>query len=170
LIDTLAILPNNAGAGIKTTVKKPPKRRLLAFKTIWSARALIVLLWSDDFSFNVSLDGWTFYEAIHIEPASGRVETPELILLPALDAVPAPPPRCKFALYARDRMARRSAALRAIPRTTIGTVSAPSLVTTNLSTSIRRWRVTSAATADAAAEERSAGWICQRGNAMGWAA
>ncbi len=54
-----------------------------------------------------------------------------------------------------------------MPRTAVGTVSTPTLATTNLSTSMRRWRVTSAATADAAAEERSAGWVCWRGNADG---
>jgi hypothetical protein len=32
---------------------------------------------------------------------------------------------------------------------------------------MRRWRMTSAATAGAAAEERSAGWVCWRGNAEG---
>jgi hypothetical protein len=32
---------------------------------------------------------------------------------------------------------------------------------------MRRWRLTSAATADAAAEQRSAGWACWRGNAAG---
>lgn len=41
------------------------------------------------------------------------------------------------------------------------------LTTTNLSTSMRRWRMTSAATADAVAEECSAGWVCLRGNADG---
>ncbi|WP_272860606.1 hypothetical protein [Paracoccus stylophorae] len=54
-----------------------------------------------------------------------------------------------------------------MPRTAVGTVSTPTLATTNLSTSMRRWRVTSAATADAAADERSAGWVCWRGNADG---
>ena len=54
-----------------------------------------------------------------------------------------------------------------MPRTAVGTVSTPTLATTNLSTSMRRWRVTSAATADAAAEERSAGWVCWCGNAEG---
>ncbi|MDZ4120219.1 DUF2793 domain-containing protein [Phaeovulum sp.] len=54
-----------------------------------------------------------------------------------------------------------------MPRTVVGTVATPTLATTNLSTSMRRWRVTSAATADAAAEERSAGWVCWRGNADG---
>ena len=32
---------------------------------------------------------------------------------------------------------------------------------------MRRWRMTSAATAGAAADERSAGWLCWRGNAEG---
>lgn len=44
-----------------------------------------------------------------------------------------------------------------MPRIAVGTVSTPTLATTNLSTSMRRWRVTSAATANAAKEERSAG-------------
>lgn len=54
-----------------------------------------------------------------------------------------------------------------MPRTAVGAVTTPPRATTNLSTSMRRWRVTSAATADAAAEERSAGWVCWRGNADG---
>ncbi len=54
-----------------------------------------------------------------------------------------------------------------MPLTAFGTVATPTLAATNLSTSMRRWRVTSAATADAAAEERSAGWVRWRGNADG---
>ncbi|MCC5960740.1 MAG: hypothetical protein JJU24_17205 [Natronohydrobacter sp.] len=54
-----------------------------------------------------------------------------------------------------------------MPRSGVGTASTPGLTTTNLSTSMRRWRMTSAATVDAAAEERSAGWVCWRGNADG---
>lgn len=54
-----------------------------------------------------------------------------------------------------------------MPRTAVGTAATPTLATTNLSTSMRRWRMTSAATAGAAAEERSAGWVCWRGNADG---
>ena len=54
-----------------------------------------------------------------------------------------------------------------MPRAAVGTVATPTLTATNLSTSIRRWRVTSAATVDAVAEERSAGWVCWRGNADG---
>ena len=54
-----------------------------------------------------------------------------------------------------------------MPRTAVGTVATPTLTTTGLADSMRRWRVTSAATANAAAEERSAGWVCWRGNAEG---
>ena len=54
-----------------------------------------------------------------------------------------------------------------MPRTAGGTTSTPTLTTTNLSTSIRRWRMASAATAGSAAEERAAGWVCWRGTAEG---
>lgn len=200
-VNTPAVLLNNAGAGIEATVNKaaPANDASFAFKTNWSARALIGLLGSDDFSFKVSPDGSAFYEAIRIDRASGRVEMPEPVVLPALDAVPTPPPTGKLAVYARDRAGAgwldvqrplgavlpAAAAFRGEPdrdlgavhrhdrqhqrhaATAVGTVSTPTLATTNLSTSMRRWRVTSAATADAAAEERSAGWVCWRGNADG---
>ena len=200
-VNTPAVLLNNAGAGIEATVNKaaPANDASFAFKTNWSARALIGLLGSDDFSFKVSPDGSAFYEAIRIDRSNGRVEMPEPVLLPALDAVPTPPPTGKLALYARDRagagwldVQRPSGRFfplqphfgvnriatwapstgttvntNGMPRTAVGTVATPTLATTNLSTSMRRWRVTSAATADAAAEERSAGWVCWRGNAEG---
>lgn len=54
-----------------------------------------------------------------------------------------------------------------MPRTAVGTVSTPTIASTNLSTSMRRWRVTSAATAAAVADERSAATLCWRGNAAG---
>lgn len=54
-----------------------------------------------------------------------------------------------------------------IPRTAVGTASTPALASTNLSTSIRRWRVTSAATSNSVADERSAATVCWRGNATG---
>ncbi len=104
-VNTPAVLLNNAGAGIEATVNKaaPANDASFAFKTNWSARALIGLLGSDDFSFKVSPDGSAFYEAIRIDRTSGRVEMPEPVVLPALDAVPTPPPSGKLALYARDR-------------------------------------------------------------------
>jgi hypothetical protein len=39
---------------------------------------------------------------------------------------------------------------------TVGTVSTPGLAATSLATSMRRWRLTSAATTDSAADQRSA--------------
>lgn len=200
-VNTPAVLLNNAGAGIEATVNKAAAGNdaAFAFKTGFSARALIGLLGSDDFSCKVSPDGSAFYEALRIDRASGRVEMPEPVVLPALDVVPTPPPTGKLAVYARDRAGAgwldvqrpsgrffplqphfgvnriatwapstgTTVSTNGMPRTAVGTVSTPTLATTNLSTSMRRWRVTSAATADAAAEERSAGWVCWRGNADG---
>ncbi|MFC0810784.1 DUF2793 domain-containing protein [Paracoccus panacisoli] len=54
-----------------------------------------------------------------------------------------------------------------LPITSVGTVSHPTLAATNLAASMRRWRLTSAAVVDSAAEQRSAGWACWRGNAAG---
>ncbi len=54
-----------------------------------------------------------------------------------------------------------------LPITSLGTVSHPTLAATDLAASMRRWRVTSAAVVDSAAEQRSAGWACWRGNAAG---
>ena len=200
-INTPAVLINNAGAGIEATVNKaaPANDAAFAFKTGFSARALIGLLGNDDFSFKVSPDGAAFFDAIRIDSTSGRVELAEPVVLPAHDSVPSPPPAGKIALHARDRAGQGwldverpsgrhfplqphfgvnriatwapasggSVNTNGMPRTVVGSVSTPTLATTNLSTSMRRWRVTSAATAGAAAEERSAGWVCWRGNADG---
>lgn len=54
-----------------------------------------------------------------------------------------------------------------LPVTSVGTVSTPTLAATNLAASMRRWRLTSAAVVDSAAEQRSAGWACWRSNAAG---
>lgn len=54
-----------------------------------------------------------------------------------------------------------------MPRSSVGTASTPTLAATNLGTAMRRWTMTSAATVNAAAEDRSAGWVCWRGNAAG---
>ena len=200
-MNTPAVLINNAGAGIEATVNKAAAGNdaAFAFKTGFSARALIGLLGNDDFSFKVSPNGSTFFDAIRIDRTSGRVELPEPVVMPALSAAPDPPPAGKLAVYARDRagagwldVQRPSGRFfplqphfgvnriatwapststtintNGMPRTAVGTVATPTLTTTNLSTSMRRWRVTSAATVDAVAEERSAGWVCWRGNAAG---
>lgn len=52
-------------------------------------------------------------------------------------------------------------------RTGVGTASHPTLASTNLVTSISRWRQTSAATANSVADERGAANQCWRGNAAG---
>jgi len=200
-MNTPAVLINNAGAGIEATVNKAAAGNdaAFAFKTGFSVRALIGLLGNDDFSFKVSPNGSTFFDAIRIDRTSGRVELPEPVVLPALAAAPDPPPAGKLAVYARDRagagwldVQRPSGRFfplqphfgvnriatwapststtvntNGMPRTAVGTVATPTLTTTGLADSMRRWRVTSAATASAAAEERSAGWVCWRGNADG---
>ncbi|MFV0300217.1 MAG: DUF2793 domain-containing protein [Paracoccus sp. (in: a-proteobacteria)] len=200
-VNTPAVLMNHAGAGIEATVNKaaPANDASFAFKTNWSARALFGLLGSDDFSVKVSPDGGTFREAMRIDRMTARVELPEPVILPALDAAPAQPPAGRLALYARDRagtgwldVQRPSGRFfplqphfgvnriatwapssgstvntNGMPRTAVGTASTPTLAVANLSTSMRRWRMTSAGTAGAAADERSAGWVCWRGNAEG---
>ena len=200
-INAPAMLFNNAGAGIEATFNKagPAQDAAFAFKTGFSARALLGLLGSDDLSIKVSPDGETFHEAIQIERGTGRVELAEPLLMPSLPATPDPPPAGKLAVYSRDRAGagwlevQRSSGrffplqphfgvnriatwapssgttvnTNGMPRTSVGTVATPALTTTNLSTSMRRWRVTSAATVDAVADERSAGWVCWRGNAEG---
>jgi hypothetical protein len=65
-VNTPALLFNNAGAGIEATVNKAASGNdaAFAFKTGFSARALIGLLGNDDFSFKVSPDGSAFFEAL----------------------------------------------------------------------------------------------------------
>ena len=200
-VNTPALLFNNAGAGIEATVNKAAAGNdaAFAFKTGFSARALIGLLGSDDFSFKVSPDGSTFFDAIRIDRTSGQVELPQPTVLPGLAAAPPPPPAGKAAIYARsragapwidvmrpsgrdfplqphfgvNRIANWSPSTgttinsEGLPITSVGTVSTPALAATNLATSMRRWRLTSAAVVDSVADQRSAGWACWRGNAAG---
>ena len=104
-INSPAMLFNNAGAGIEATVNKagPANDAAFAFKTGFSARALIGLLGSDNFGFKVSPDGSAFYDAIIIDRTNGQVELPQPTILPGLTAAPAPPPTGKIAVYARNR-------------------------------------------------------------------
>ena len=87
------MLLNNAGAGIEATVNKaaPANDAAFAFKTGFSARALLGLLGNDDFSFKVSPDGSAFFDAIRIDRTSGQVELPQPTVLPGLAAAPSPP-------------------------------------------------------------------------------
>jgi hypothetical protein len=104
-VNTPAVLLNNGGAGIEATVNKAAAGNdaAFAFKTGFSARALIGLLGNDDFSFKVSPDGSAFFDAIRIDRTSGQVELPQPTVLPGLAAAPSPPPAGKAAVYARNR-------------------------------------------------------------------
>ena len=104
-VNTPAVLLNHAGAGIEATVNKAAAGNdaAFAFKTGFSARALIGLLGNDDFSFKVSPDGSAFFDAIRIDRNSGQVELPQSTVLPGLSAAPAPPPSGKALVYARNR-------------------------------------------------------------------
>ncbi len=104
-VNTPALLFNNAGAGIEATVNKVAAGNdaAFAFKTGFSARALIGLLGNDDFSFKVSPDGFAFFDAIRIDRASGQVELQQPTILPGLSAAPSAPPSGKAAVYARNR-------------------------------------------------------------------
>lgn len=200
-VNTPALLFNNAGAGVEATVNKAAAGNdaAFAFKTGFSARALIGLLGNDDFSFKVSPDGSAFFDALKIDRTNGQVELPQPTILPGLSAAPSPPPTGKAAIYARNRagapwidvmrpsgrdfplqphfgvnrIANWSPSVtttittEGLPITSVGTVSHPTLAATNLAASMRRWRLTSAAVVDSAAEQRSAGWACWRGNAAG---
>ena len=75
-VNTPAVLLNNAGSSIEATVNKAAAGNdaAFAFKTGFSARALIGLLGSDDFSFKVSPDGSAYFDAILIDRNTGRVE------------------------------------------------------------------------------------------------
>jgi hypothetical protein len=90
-VNTPALLLNNAGAGIEATVNKAAAGNdaAFAFKTGFSARALIGLLGNDDFSFKVSPDGSTFFEAISIDRTSGRPTLPQGTVLGGMAADPA---------------------------------------------------------------------------------
>lgn len=200
-VNSPALLFNNAGAGIEATVNKAAAGNdaAFAFKTGFSARALLGLLGNDDFSFKVSPDGSAFFDALKIDRTNGQVELPQPTILPGLSAAPTPPPTGKAAIYARNRagapwidvmrpsgrdfplqphfgvnrIANWSPSVtttitsEGLPITSVGTVSHPTLAATNLAASMRRWRLTSAAVVDSAAEQRSAGWACWRGNAAG---
>ena len=89
-VNTPAVLLNNAGAGIEATVNKAAAANdaAFAFKTGFSARALIGLLGNDDFSFKVSPDGSTFNEAIRIDRSTGRPTLPQGAVLGGLASDP----------------------------------------------------------------------------------
>ena len=83
-----AVLLNNAGAGIEVTVNKAAAGNdaAFAFKTGFSARALIGLLGSDDFSFKVSPDGSTWNTGLTMDRTTGRPTLPQGAVLGGLAA------------------------------------------------------------------------------------
>ena len=85
-----AVLLNNVGAGIEVTVNKASAANdaAFAFKTGFSARALIGLLGSDDFSFKVSPDGSTWNTGLTVDRATGRPNLPQGAVLGGLAADP----------------------------------------------------------------------------------
>ena len=89
-INTPAVLMNNAGAGIEATVNKSAAGNdaTFAFKTGFSARALIDLLGNDDFSFKVSPDCSAFNDAIRIDRSTGRPTLPQGAVLGGLASDP----------------------------------------------------------------------------------
>ena len=89
-VNAPAVLLNNAGAGIEVTVNKAAAANdaAFAFKTGFSARALIGLLGSDDFSFKVSPDGSTWNTGLTIDRATGRPTLPQGVVLGGLTADP----------------------------------------------------------------------------------
>jgi hypothetical protein len=102
------VLLNNAGSSIEATVNKaaPGHDASFAFKTGFSARMMIGLLGSDDFSFKVSPDGSAYHEAMLIDRNTGHVELPEPAVLSAASSAPAAPAADKLPLYARSRAGR----------------------------------------------------------------
>jgi hypothetical protein len=104
-VNAPAVLLNNAGSGIEATVNKaaPANDAAFAFKTGFSARALIGLLGNDDSSFNVSPDGSVCFDAIRIDRTNGQVDLPQPTVLPGLAAAPSLPPTGKATLHARNR-------------------------------------------------------------------
>jgi hypothetical protein len=93
-MNTPAVLLNNAGAGIEATVNKAAAGNdaAFAFKTGFSARALIGLLGNDDFSFKVSPNGSDFFDASWIDRTNGQVELPAAHRAAGAHAAPSPPP------------------------------------------------------------------------------
>ena len=89
-VNTPAVLLNNAGAGIEATINKAAAGNdaAFAFKTGFSARALIGLLGSDDFSFKVSPDGSTWNSGLTMDRATGRPTLPQGAVLGGLAADP----------------------------------------------------------------------------------
>ncbi len=199
--NTPAVLFNNAGAGIEATVNKAASGddAAFAFKTGFSARALVGLLGTDDFSLKVSADGAAYSNALAVDRTSGRVAFAAPVLLPALAAQPAAPASGSTAIFGRSRAGtvmtemlppvgrgyplqghaafKRMASWLPVVVGNIGTVgincnnmgmvSVQGIGSGSLAQTMRRWRTTSAATANAACGNHSGIQACLRGSVAG---
>lgn len=92
-VNSPAVLLNNAGASIEATLNKAAAGNDagLAFKTGFSARALVGLLGSDDFTIKTSPDGASFATAIQIAAASGQATLAKPVILAGQSSDPASP-------------------------------------------------------------------------------
>lgn len=92
-VNTPAVLLNNAGAGIEATLNKAASGNdaAFAFKTGFSARALVGLLGSDDLAVKVSADGASYTQALTVAAASGSVTLAMPAVLAGQSADPVSP-------------------------------------------------------------------------------
>jgi hypothetical protein len=89
-VNSPAVLLNNAGAGIETTLNKAAvgDDASIAFKTGFSARALVGLLGSDDLAVKVSADGASYTTALTVAAVSGRATLAKPVVLSGQSADP----------------------------------------------------------------------------------
>lgn len=92
-VNSPAVLLNNAGAGIEATLNKVAAGNdaAIAFKTGFSARALVGLLGNDDFSVKVSPNGSSYADALIVAAASGAVTLSQPVVLAGQASDPASP-------------------------------------------------------------------------------
>jgi hypothetical protein len=92
-VNTPAVLLNNAGAGIETTLNKAASGNdaSFAFKTGFSARALVGLLGSDDFTIKTSPDGSAYTSALVVAAASGQATLAKPMILTGQASDPVSP-------------------------------------------------------------------------------
>lgn len=83
----------NTGGSIDATFNKAAAGNdaSFSFKTGFSARALLGLLGSDDFTIKVSANGSTFFTGLVVDRSSGRVSLPQGMALGGLAADPGSP-------------------------------------------------------------------------------
>lgn len=75
--DATLFTHNGAGHQIKVNKDSAGDTASLLFQTSWSGRAEMGTAGSDDFAIKVSPDGGTFYTALQIDAASGKVSFPQ---------------------------------------------------------------------------------------------